>query len=408
MKQVRVTSVNGRKIQANGKWLTAIGNRAVAVGDLVWTDGKCVYGHHSMSGSAGVIPSGKATEIPLLLGKYSFSEGSQYATYDPKNGVTVLKQGEKHDGLINTRSKFALIDNDTDAELYWKDANMDAKGNIYGIDSGQANRNGTYGVVVDNPVRMFENGNCVVSFSMVGLMEKSTADAVARVAPDSDSSAQDVTLTGKIFSAEDYWVIIHDVATAHKWIEYPPYISHGSDTCYIVRNWLVTPSSTTIIYEESVFCHSWPLEYWKSDCEINYSPPWLKEVRLPLGDGYYYILGGNPNPSVTITPHRGVGVAFLEYGGYTAYVYSPEDKLIATLSKETTGSDINAGDNISLCKLGSDKYLICIKNYGLFVAQKGELTSLDVKPYNWRLCPLKNIRQWKNAAESVNNSVDNT
>lgn len=116
---------------------------------------------------------------------------------------------------------------------------------------------------------------------------------------------------------------------------------------------------------------------------------------MPLGDGYYYILGGNPTPSITTRPHSGVNVFFLEYGGYTAYPYSPEGKLIATLSKETTGLNIHASDSISVCKLGSGKYLICVKSYGLFVAQNGELTSLDVKPYNWRLCPLKNIKSWK-------------
>ena len=395
MRQVRVTAINGRKVQADGKWLTAIGNNTVAVGDLVWTDGKCVYGHHSESGGGIVIPDKKAVEIPLLLGKYSYSDANQYGIYNPKKSVNVFRHGEKHNGLINTKNRFALIDNDTDAGLYWRDVNMDSDGNIYGIDSGQANSSGSAGVLLDEPVRIFANGSCVDSFSMADLMDKTTAEAVARVAPDSDSSAQDISINGKIFSADDYWFIVHDVATAHKWIEYPPFIPYGSDTCYIVRNWLMTPSSKTLIYEESVFCHSWPLEYWRSDCTIDYSSPWLKEVRLPLGDGYYYLLGGNPRPSIETTPHRGVGVFFLEYGGYTAYVYSPEDKLIATLSKETTGLNIYASDNISVYKLGSDKYLICIKNHGLFVAQNGELTSLDVKPYNWRLCPLKNIKSWK-------------
>ena len=393
MKQVRVTAVNGRKIQANGKWLTAIGNNAVSVGNLVWTDGKCVYGHHSDAGGAPTIVGSKAEEIPLLIGKYSVSEGTQYGAYNPRKGVNVFRHGEKHDGLINTRSKFALIDNNTEDKLYWEDVSMDADGNIYGIDSGQTNHEGTYRA--DSPVGIYANGNCISSFSMVDLMDGTTADAVARVAPDSDGTAQDISIAGKIFSADDYWFIVHDVATAHKWIPYPPFISYGSDTCYIVRRWLVTPSSTVQIYEESVFCRSWPLEYWRSDCEIDYSPPWVKEVRLPLGDGYYYILGGNPTPSITTRPHSGVSVFFLEYGGYTAYLYSPEDKLIATLSKETTGLNIHASDNISVCKLGSDKYLICIKGYGLFVAQNGELTSLDVKPYNWRLCPLKNIKPWK-------------
>lgn len=393
MKQVRVTNVNGRKVQADGKWLTAIGNNAVSVGALVWTDGKCVYGHHSDAGGAPTIIGSKPEEIPLLIGKYSVSEGTQYGAYNPKKGVNVFRHGEKHDGLINTRSKFALIDNNTEDKLYWEDVSMDAEGNIYGIDSGQTNHEGTYRA--DSPVGIYANGNCISSFSMVDFMERTTADAVARVAPDSDGTAQDISIAGKIFSADDYWFIVHDVATAHKWIPYPPFISYGSDTCYIVRRWLVTPSSTVQIYEESVFCRSWPLEYWRSDCEIDYSPPWVKEVRLPLGDGYYYILGGSPTPSITTRLHDGVSVSFLEYGGYTAYVYSPENKLIATLSKETTGLNIHASDNISVCKLGSDKYLICVKNYGLFVAQNGELTSLDVKPYNWRLCPLKNIKSWK-------------
>ena len=393
MKQVRVTAVNRRKIQANGKWLTAIGNNAVSVGALVWTDGKCVYGHHSDAGGAPTIIANKPEEIPLLIGKYSVSEGNQYGAYNPRKGVNVFRHGEKHDGLINTRSKFALIDNNTEDKLYWEDVSMDVDGNIYGIESGQTNHEGTYRA--DSPVGIYANGNCISSFSMVDLMDGTIADAVARVAPDSDGTAQDISIAGKIFSADDYWFIVHDVATAHKWIPYPPFISYGSDTCYIVRRWLVTPSSTVQIYEESVFCRSWPLEYWRSDCEIDYSPPWVKEVRLPLGDGYYYILGGNPTPSVTTRPHSGVSVFFLEYGGYTAYLYSPEDKLIATLSKETTGLNIHASDNISICKLGSDKYLICIKGYGLFVVQNGELTSLDVKPYNWRLCPLKNIKSWK-------------
>ena len=72
MKQVRVTAVNGRKVQANGKWLTAIGNNAVSVGELVWTDGKCVYGHHSDAGGSPTIIGKKADEIPLLIGKYTY------------------------------------------------------------------------------------------------------------------------------------------------------------------------------------------------------------------------------------------------------------------------------------------------------------------------------------------------
>ncbi len=397
MRQVRVTNVNGRKVQANGKWLTTIGNNAVSVGDLVWTDSRCVYGHHSMSSGTGVIPNSKPEEIPLLIGKYSYSEGNQHGSYSVKKGVKIFGTGEKHYGMINTKSRFALIDNDEEQSRYWRDVNMDSDGNIYRISRGYANYFSGSSIIDGNNVEVFVNDGCISSFSVQGNLEDVKADAETRVGNGNDGDSASSSISGKIFSGDDYWLIIHAVGTAHKYIDYFPYITSGSLTCYIVRRWLVTPVSQTLIYEESVYCHGWPLDNWGWDCDIDYSPPQIQEMPLPLGDGYYYILGGNPTPSITTTPHKGVGVFFLEYGGYTAYVYSPEDKLIAILSKETTGLNIHASDNISVCKLGSDKYLICIKNYALLVAQNGKLTLLDVKPYNWRLCPLKNIRQWKNA-----------
>ena len=396
MKQVRVTAVNGRKVQAAGKWLTTIGNRTVSVGDLVWTDGKCVYGHIADAGGAPTIIGSKPEEIPLLIGKYSTSTGNQYGYYSEKKGVQIFGTGETHDGLINTKSRFALVDNDEEQGRYWRDANMDADGNIYRISRGYADFFGGSGIVNERNVEVLVGSGCVSSFSIQSYLEDVKTDANARIGSDNEGDCASSAINGKIFSADDYWLIVHAVGTAHKYVPYPPFLTDSSYTCYIVRRWLVTPAGSTLIYEESVYCYGWPLEYWRWDCEIDYSPPMVNEVRLPLGGGYYYILGGNPTPSIETHPHRGVSVYFIIYGGYTAYVYSPEDKLIATLSKETTGLNIHASDNISVCKLGHDKYLICVKGYGLFVAQSGEMTSLDVKPYNWRLCPLRNIKSWKN------------
>ena len=395
MRQVRVTNVNGRKVQAGGKWLTTIGNRVVTVGDLVWTDGRCVYGHSPISGGVPTIIDSKPEEIPLLIGKYSASEGNQYGSYSTKKGIKIFGVGETHDGMINTKSRFALIDNDEEQSRYWRDVNMDSDGNVYQVSRGYADYFDGSSIVIGKDVEMFVNSGCVSSFSVQSELEDVKADAEARVGNTNDGDSASSAINGRIFSGDDYWLIVHAVGTAHKYIDYYPYLTSGSLTCYIVRRWLLTPASKTLIYEEGVYCHGWPLDNWGWDCDIDYSPPRIREIHLPLGDGFYYILGGNPTPSITTIPHKGVSVFFLEYGGYTAYIYSPEDKLIATLSKETTGLNIHASDNISVCKLGSEKYLICIKNYALLVAQNGELTSLDVKPYNWRLCPLKNIKSWK-------------
>ena len=82
MHQARAAAVNGRKVMADGKWLTVIGNISVAAGDLIWTDGRCVYGHHSMSGGSAVITAAMEPEkmpgIPVLLGQqylYTYKEG---------------------------------------------------------------------------------------------------------------------------------------------------------------------------------------------------------------------------------------------------------------------------------------------------------------------------------------------
>ena len=395
MKQIRVTGVNGRKVQAAGKWLTTIGNRVINIGDLVWTDGKCVYGHHSDAGGAPTIIGSKPEEIPLLIGKYSASTGNQYGSYSVKKGVKIFGAGETHDGMINTKSRFALIDNDEEQGRYWRDVNMDSDGNIYRISRGYADYFEGSSIVRGRDVEIFVGSGCVSSVNTQSYLEDVKTDANARIGSDNTGDCSSSAINGKIFSADDYWLIVHAVGTAHKYIYYYPYLTYGSLTCYIVRRWLLTPQSSTLIYEESVYCHGWPLDNWGWDCEIDYSPPKIREVRLPLGDGYYYILGGNPTPSISTHPHRGVGVFFLEYGGYTAYVYSPEDKLIATLSEESIGRWISATHHISLYKLSGDKYIIAIKDYGLYLAQDGEVTSLDVKPYNWRLCPLKNIKSWK-------------
>ena len=125
MRKVRVTAVNGRKIQADGKWLTTIGNRAVSIGDLVWTDGKCVYGHHSMSGGAGVIADSAADTIPLLL------SGSQYAIFC-KGQYTLLGSGESHSSMVNNKSKYAFVEM---ADIL--DADIDGAGNIYTLHPGK-------------------------------------------------------------------------------------------------------------------------------------------------------------------------------------------------------------------------------------------------------------------------------
>ena len=401
MKRVQIARVDGRKAYtADDKCLHIIGNKTVYPKEFVWTDGRCIYGSQSTYGSSPVIIENRAEEIPLLIGRSGTIEGNQYGSYSVKKGVKVFGSGENHNGMVNTDSRFFLVDNDEEQGRYWNDVNMDSKGNIYQIDCGDSTYFHDPQITTGTGTSLFVNDSFVSSVELQSFMEDVKAAAEARVGNVGKGDCTARSINGRIFSADDYWLIVHAVGTAHKYIDYYPHLTLGSLTCYIVRRWLVTPSTRTLIYEESVYCHGWPEDNWGWDCDIDYSPPQVKEVRLPLGGGYYYILGGNPIPCITTTPHKGVSVFFVEYGGYTAYIYSPEGELIATLSKETTGFKISASNHISLCKLKGNKYLIGIKGNGLFTAQNGILTSLDTVVHNWRLCPMKNIKPWKNEPET--------
>ena len=82
MYRAKADSVQGRYVYSGGKRLVCIGNAAVSPGDLIWTDGRCVYGHHSMSGGEIVVTAETEPErkpgIPVLLGQqylYAYKEG---------------------------------------------------------------------------------------------------------------------------------------------------------------------------------------------------------------------------------------------------------------------------------------------------------------------------------------------
>lgn len=125
MRQVRVTAVNWRKIQANGKWLTAIGNRAVAVGDLVWTDGKCVYGHITDGGGDSNVPTSNDGTVPILR------NGNQYAVFD-KKGYALIGTGEGHEGMTHNKSRYGFVFGEDVL-----DADIDGAGNILTLHSGK-------------------------------------------------------------------------------------------------------------------------------------------------------------------------------------------------------------------------------------------------------------------------------
>ena len=67
MHRTRVTAVGNTKAQADGKWLNIIGNKAIATGDYVWTDGRCIYGNISEGGGVAPIINSSEFYVPIFM-----------------------------------------------------------------------------------------------------------------------------------------------------------------------------------------------------------------------------------------------------------------------------------------------------------------------------------------------------
>ena len=117
MYRARVEAVSGLKVRAGGKWLTCIGNRVVRAGDMVWTDGRCVYGHDREAQTPLVIvnPKKEDTAIPMLFydGKdYNFNE--RYCTF------SVNSSKLQEDYVLNQKSRLneRYLINDAYSKVY--------------------------------------------------------------------------------------------------------------------------------------------------------------------------------------------------------------------------------------------------------------------------------------------------
>lgn len=73
MYRAKVETISGTKIFAGGKWLQCIGNKNVNVGDYIWTDGRCVYGHNQQPQQPLVITLPNEDEaIPIVIDRKTY------------------------------------------------------------------------------------------------------------------------------------------------------------------------------------------------------------------------------------------------------------------------------------------------------------------------------------------------
>ena len=124
MQRAIVTAVNGSRICANGRWLTAIGNKSFHPGDVVWTDGRCIYGNSFEAGGTAPVISQSEACVPLLM-----RDGTR-AVYH-KGKIIKYAKGQDHTLMASRGSAFAFADGKI------LDLHLDEQGNQYALQGGE-------------------------------------------------------------------------------------------------------------------------------------------------------------------------------------------------------------------------------------------------------------------------------
>ena len=129
MYRARIDSVSGTKVYADGKWLYCIGNKNHRVGDYVWTDGRCAYGHFQESQQPQVIIAPDADEgIPIYCASYyqhdlhTFQK-NKLKQVDVRKRPTENTSGWSDTKLINDKRRIFIHK--------YLASNIDSHGNIF-------------------------------------------------------------------------------------------------------------------------------------------------------------------------------------------------------------------------------------------------------------------------------------
>ena len=400
MKQVRVTAVNGRKVQAAGKWLTTIGNRTVSVGDLVWTDGKCVYGHSADTGGDSAVMSAALSGIPLL--KYP----NKYLYYR-KGKIENFGEGDRHFFMLNQGNRIAFFE-DVEGRPY--DADMDSQGNVYSLHARQI-----YADWDAYPSIAFKQGEIVVKrngevFSECNIEPfiypiVDEAMNIAETSLDSHTSGEDhvdATTMREFFSM--FWNGHIDEKGNYQLLTYVSLTAQREDSCMVpdgrdeyrsgyvgyceLTKWFMFDGKNIEEWSQVVnrgcyaFSYGWyPVIHndWRVTDERFAQD---HSVKVMLNDGIYATVGNLPSFCKNWAFSKNNDLKF----------YNAGNEFLCSIVG-------NPGSRMSVCPISAGKNLI-LSGAGLYLWDNSNLTDLATSIYNLRLRKMPNLRKFRKAGNA--------
>lgn len=422
MYQVKAQVVSGRRVLAGGKWLTTIGNRNVQAGDLIWTDGRCVYGHETEGGTVSVIAE-QQIGIPFdsYYCYYTFAKGRLHFLADNYKGRYLLPAGN-HVYYVTEKSNIIAANK--------------RQGKTYKIVRSYSEydnrlRNYVIGVYIYcNQEQIF----VLAEDELEGLYQQEEQKALAWITPLDYNNLQltdytrRVTCTWGFIEHEQRWAIILSVGIDqnYRYRNYEGNERFGykekweNENAFSESMYYYTPEGQTLLFhtegrhgavnqrfyskrKNAVIDVSDYFQLFKTSYETG-----CEGIHFPIQDGYYYTMKAVPVQGwvfsmpqvawITIFSSTGTEIfaGYFYTGSYfTIYSFGQKRYLLGVNVRRVTMMHLIelVGDYPSYT--GPDITDDDVIDGGLYLCQEGKLQSIAQRCYNLRLQKLKNARGWQ-------------
>lgn len=419
MYRARVQAVSGSKIYADGKWLTCIGNKNFRTGEMVWTDGRCAYGHFQESQQPLIITAPDDEGIPILMYQnidldnyepflYSFSKNKLKLiklpeTFPPNNKYNIYKffylTNNKKGSIYIENHDFVIANHD-----FVIAENIDNEGNFFRIVAYEVDGNDVFYILkTDNKGQVKK----IKTFDLDYFRNKSYAEAPYPAeyydVKEYEYYNGPSSIDWGFIENEDNWAFVITTQTGEKVIyngyystlqhtesDTEPFVHSFDITANFVRMYYITKDDVYIIYEE-LFVGLPRLDSYRDYVIYNEREfPDLEKIKWPLQDDFYYKFSIIDKESMT-----------LNILNFT--IYSPEQKEI--FSGKTSYSARLAIKKIKSSYLfGVYSFLYGEENLknGLYLYRNNKLEILTEGYFaNQIFCPIKKIKGWQNRIKEI-------
>ena len=419
MHRARVTAVGNTKAQADGKWLNIIGNKAIAVGDFVWTDGRCVYGNISEGGGAAPVINTSESYVPIFM-----KDGTRCLYH--KGKLKAGWQDTRHELMASRGSEVVFSD-------YYRalDVSLSQSGEVqelitekyvyghgttgYSFHDYQDSRGAKVGIYFDGDEREFYWRDGLIAdmekLKFIPVLQQGTKMA-------GDYAMAELTRQAPVGAAGSYTVLPYSECRIKRgWYEseqeYCFILEGNARAIYMTgRNLCVSADSRQCWEADYGTLDFWEVEYL---LELMATPAGITILRgrfnnntdfaltyLPLDEEYdepYSFMDFSESIDLLLPDGFKVNMSRsnkerIEYMGYEpdSYSYelkSPQGQKICEID------GYEPGQRLLACKLRPRTWLVAFEGK-LYRVKNGEkkLIEGDYNHRNARLRPMKNFKEW--------------